>query len=159
MNLLLDDSNRNRFKASHLTCLDFPRCTGKSKAHLVRCSTPREEVTVVIAMNRQIKDAGVVVESLLCPVSMVNILRLDRKHMMQTQSLETTNTVREADTDPVHDEDLVDVESLLQQFGCDGHRVEVAETPETQQRAADELPAPLSFSQCMLKKVRKEHEK
>lgn len=35
------------------------------------------------------------------------------------------------ETDPVHDEDLVDVESLLQQFGCDGHRVEVAETPET----------------------------
>lgn len=34
-------------------------------------------------------------------------------------------------TDPVHDEDLVDVEPLLQQFGCDGHRVEVAETPET----------------------------
>lgn len=35
------------------------------------------------------------------------------------------------DTDPVHDEDLVDVESLLQQFGCDRHGVEVAETPET----------------------------
>lgn len=34
-------------------------------------------------------------------------------------------------TDPVHDEDLVDVEPLLQQFGCNGHRVEVAETPET----------------------------
>lgn len=50
-------------------------------------------------------------------------------------------------TDPVHDEDLVDVESLLQQLGCDGHRVEVAETPETAaKREADEFPAPLSCS-------------
>lgn len=38
---------------------------------------------------------------------------------------------RDVVTDPVHDKDLVDVESLLQQFGCDGHRVKVAETPET----------------------------
>ena len=32
-------------------------------------------------------------------------------------------------THPVHDEDLVDVESLLQQFGGNGHGVEVAEAP------------------------------
>lgn len=56
-------------------------------------------------MNGQVKDTGVVVESLLGPVAVVNI--------------------------PVHDEDLVDVQSLLQKFGCDGHRVEVAETPKT----------------------------
>lgn len=30
---------------------------------------------------------------------------------------------------PVHDEDPVDVEPLLQQSSGDGHRVEVAETP------------------------------
>jgi len=35
------------------------------------------------------------------------------------------------ETDPVHDEDLGDAESLLQQLGCDGHGVEVAEAPET----------------------------
>lgn len=35
------------------------------------------------------------------------------------------------ETDPVHNEDLVDVESLLEQFGCDGYRVEIAEAPET----------------------------
>lgn len=34
-------------------------------------------------------------------------------------------------TDPVHDEDLVDAESLLQQLGRNGHRVKVAEAPET----------------------------
>lgn len=34
-------------------------------------------------------------------------------------------------THPVHDEDLVDAESLLQQSGCDRHRVEVAETPKS----------------------------
>lgn len=56
-------------------------------------------------MNGQVKDTGVIVESLLGAIAMVNI--------------------------PVHDEDLVDVESLLQKFGCDGHRVEVAETPKT----------------------------
>lgn len=56
-------------------------------------------------MNGQVKDTGVIVESLLGPVAVVNI--------------------------PVHDEDLVDVQSLLQKFGCDGHRVEVAETPKT----------------------------
>lgn len=55
-------------------------------------------------MNGQVKDTGVIVESLLGPVAMVNI--------------------------PVHNEDLVDVQSLLQKFGCDGHRVEVAETPK-----------------------------
>lgn len=56
-------------------------------------------------MNGQVKNTGVIIESLLGPVAMVNI--------------------------PVHDEDLVDVESLLQKFGCDGHGVEVAETPKT----------------------------
>lgn len=38
------------------------------------------------------------------------------------------------DTDPVHDEDPVDAESLLQQFGSDGHRVEVTEPPEKEAR-------------------------
>lgn len=31
---------------------------------------------------------------------------------------------------PVHNEDLADAELLLELFGGDGHRVEVAETPE-----------------------------
>lgn len=31
---------------------------------------------------------------------------------------------------PVHDEDLADAELVLQLLGCDGHRVEVTETPE-----------------------------
>lgn len=56
-------------------------------------------------MNGQVKNIGIIIESLLGPVAMVNI--------------------------PVHDEDLVDVESLLQKLGCDGHGVEVAETPKT----------------------------
>lgn len=56
-------------------------------------------------MNGQVKNTGVIIERLLGPVAMVNI--------------------------PVHDEDLVDVESLLQKLGCDGHRVEVAEAPKT----------------------------
>lgn len=34
------------------------------------------------------------------------------------------------ETDPVHDEDFADVESLLQQFGSNGNWVKVAETPE-----------------------------
>lgn len=72
--------------------------------YLIRSATPGEKVPVVIAMNGQVQDAGVVVESLLGPVAVVNI--------------------------PVHDEDLVDVQSLLQKFGCNGHRVEVAEPPE-----------------------------
>lgn len=42
-------------------------------------------------------------------------------------------------THPVHNEDLVDIQSLLQQFGCDGHRVEVAETPETAADGGQEL--------------------
>ncbi|KAA8579773.1 hypothetical protein FQN60_006866 [Etheostoma spectabile] len=58
-------------------------------------------------MNRQVKDIGVIIERLLGAVAMVNVLRLDG-------------------TDPVHDEDLADVESLLQQFGCDGHGVELS---------------------------------
>lgn len=56
-------------------------------------------------MNGQVKDTGVIIESLLGPIAMVNI--------------------------PIHDEDLVDVESLLQKFGCNGHGIEVAETPKT----------------------------
>lgn len=74
-------------------------------AHLIRCTTSREKVTIVIAMNGQVKDTGVIIESLLGPIAVVNI--------------------------PIHDEDLVDVESLLQKFGCDGHRIEVAEPPKT----------------------------
>lgn len=52
-------------------------CSGLDKVHthLVRCSASREEVTVVIAMNRQVKDAGVIVESLLCPVAVVNVMQ------------------------------------------------------------------------------------
>lgn len=56
-------------------------------------------------MNGQVKNTGVIIESLLGSVAVVNI--------------------------PVHDEDLVDVQSLLQKFSCDGHRVEVAEAPKT----------------------------
>lgn len=48
--------------------------------HLVRCSASREEVAVVIAMYRQVKDVGVVVESLLGAVAVVNILQSDSKH-------------------------------------------------------------------------------
>lgn len=33
-------------------------------------------------------------------------------------------------TYPVHDEDLAHVQLLLQEFSCDGYRVEEAESPE-----------------------------
>lgn len=44
------------------------------KTRLIRCSTSRKEVPVVIAMERQIQDIRVAVEGLLGPVAMVNIL-------------------------------------------------------------------------------------
>lgn len=87
--------------------------------YLIRSATPREKVTIVIAMNGQVKDTGVVVEGLLGSVAMVNI--------------------------PVHNEDLVDVQSLLQKFGSDGYRVEVAETPRTTLRSSFKLRLIISF--------------
>lgn len=101
--LLLLNRTKNFLKINSLTTINRHKtitCT-----YLIRSTAPGEKVPVVIAMNGQVKDAGVVIESLLGPVAVVNI--------------------------PVHDEDLVDVQSLLQKFGCNGHRVEVAETPET----------------------------
>lgn len=56
---------------------------------------------------------------------------------------------RWSETDPVHDEDLVDVESLLQQFGCDGHRVEITETPETAEKRGRRFSRAQSLSCCI----------
>lgn len=60
---------------------------------------------------------------------MSSLMQTERGYYVPTTSHDKGVVTQE--TDPVHDEDLVNVESLLQQFGCDGHRVEVAETPET----------------------------
>lgn len=95
-------------------------------------------------MDRQVEDVGVVVERLLGAVAVVNVLRSDSDHKCYTLCvclLKNTLTLKKTavETDPVHDEDLVDVESLLQQFGCDGHRVEVAETPETAETERESL--------------------
>lgn len=45
------------------------------RTHLVRRSASGEKVSVVIAMNRQVKDVGVVVKGLLGAVAVVNVLR------------------------------------------------------------------------------------
>ena len=46
-----------------------------SLSHLIRRTAAGEEVPVVIAMDGQVEDIGVVVEGLLGAVAMVNILR------------------------------------------------------------------------------------
>lgn len=42
--------------------------------YLVGCSAAREEVSIVVSMERQVQHVGVVVKCLLGPVAMVNIL-------------------------------------------------------------------------------------
>lgn len=138
--------------------------------HLIRCSATGEEVAVVVAMNRDVKDIGVIVEGLLGAIAVMNILRGDSTGDMNTNVSSfkkqeenksdssqkrkkaalpfMTSHHRDAvsqETHPVHDEDPVDVESLLQQFGCDGHRVEVAETPETAADRGRELLFVMNF--------------
>lgn len=49
----------------------------ETSRYLVRRSTSREEVAVVVTMNRHVEDVGVVVERLLSSVAMVNILKFD----------------------------------------------------------------------------------
>lgn len=46
-------------------------------AYLSRISTTREEVAIIIAMQRDVQNTGVFVESLLGAVTMVNILDID----------------------------------------------------------------------------------
>jgi len=46
----------------------------KVQTHLIRGSASWEEVAVIIAMNRQVKDIRVVVKRLLSAVAMVYIL-------------------------------------------------------------------------------------
>lgn len=48
--------------------------------HFIRCSASREEVAVVVAMNRDVKDVGVIVEGLLGAVAMMNILRVEEEN-------------------------------------------------------------------------------
>jgi len=43
-------------------------------SHLVRCSTAREEVPIIKAMQRQVENTGVCVEGLLGTVTMVDVL-------------------------------------------------------------------------------------
>lgn len=40
---------------------------------------------------------------------------------------------------PVHDENLAHIQLLLQEFGCDGYRVEKAEAPEGRRRKSGEV--------------------
>lgn len=58
----------------------------RKHAHLIRCAASREEVSVIIAMYRHVKDIGVVVERLLGAVAMVNVLRAGRIHMIKSQA-------------------------------------------------------------------------
>lgn len=45
-----------------------------SATHLIRRSTARKEVAIVVAMEWQVENVGIAVERLLCAVAMVNIL-------------------------------------------------------------------------------------
>lgn len=47
--------------------------------HFIRCSASREEVAIVVAMNGHVEHAGVVIEGLLGPVAVVNVLWSDSK--------------------------------------------------------------------------------
>lgn len=60
------------------------RTCDHTDTHLVRCSASREEVAVVVAMDRQVEDVGVVVERLLGAVAVVNVLRSDSDHKCYT---------------------------------------------------------------------------
>lgn len=43
--------------------------------YLLRSSTAREEVSIIVAMEGDVENAGVVVEGLLGAVAMMNVLR------------------------------------------------------------------------------------
>ena len=47
---------------------------GWRPTHLIRCPAAREEVPVVVAVQRDVQDAGVTVEGLLGPVPVVHVL-------------------------------------------------------------------------------------
>lgn len=53
---------------------EAPRAHG-SPGHLVGRPAAREEVAVVVAVQRDVEDAGVAVEGLLGPIPMVHVLR------------------------------------------------------------------------------------
>lgn len=48
-------------------------------SYLIRCSTAREEVPIIIAMQWQVENTGVCVEGLLGAITMVNILDTTEK--------------------------------------------------------------------------------
>lgn len=50
-------------------CLYVSLCT-----NLRRSTTPGEEVSIIIAMERDVEDAGIIVEDFLGAVAMMNIL-------------------------------------------------------------------------------------
>jgi len=72
--------------SSHLTAL------AQTHTHLVRRSASREEVAVVVAMNGQVEDVGVIVERLLGAVAVVNVLRSESTHGTITNCVQKTCT-------------------------------------------------------------------
>ena len=96
-----------------------------------------EEVPVVVAMKRDVENAGVAVKHLLGAVAVVNILVRGnvsqthrRRHISPVSSDHAGCSSGLTDTSyPVNNEDLADAELVLQLLGCYGDRVEVAETP------------------------------
>ncbi len=71
-------------------------CQNVHETHLIRGSAAREEVPIIVAMERHVQDIRVTVESLLSPISMVNILKHNSTSTCHLFVLVTTNLVKTA---------------------------------------------------------------
>lgn len=61
--------------------------------HLVRCSTPREEVAIIVAMQWQVENIRVCIEGLLRAITVVNILDKSKKKKGEGRNLTTWTNV------------------------------------------------------------------
>lgn len=60
--------------------------TTNKGTHLIRSTASRKEVTIIIAVNRQIEDIRVIIKGLLGTVTMVNVLRGEFKHTIKSKA-------------------------------------------------------------------------